>query len=91
VDDTRTRLAALAERACLARLGAGCHTAVAAHAETDGERLALTAIVASPEGSSVLRAGADGPAVDGERLGRKVADELIGKGAAALLDAGLGQ
>ena len=32
LDDTRTRLAALAERAFLARLGAGCHTPVAAHA-----------------------------------------------------------
>lgn len=88
VDDTRTRFAALAERACLARLGAGCHTAVGAHAETDGDRLTLTAIVASPDGSSVLRAGAEGPAVEGVRLGRTVADELIGKGATALLDPG---
>ena len=38
LDDTRTRLAALAERAFLARLGAGCHTPVAAHARLDGAR-----------------------------------------------------
>jgi hydroxymethylbilane synthase len=91
VDDTRTRLAALAERACLARLGAGCHTAVAAHAMTDGEGLTLTAIVAHPDGAPVLRAGAEGRGADAEGLGRRVADELIGKGARALLDAGDGR
>jgi hydroxymethylbilane synthase len=87
VDDTRTRFAALAERAVLARLGAGCHTAVAAHARTDGTTLVLTGIVASPDGSTVLRASADGAAAAAERVGVTVADALLAKGAEALLDA----
>jgi hydroxymethylbilane synthase len=87
VDDTRTRFAALAERAVLARLGAGCHTAVAAHARTDGTTLVLTGIVASPDGSTVLRASADGAAATAERVGVTVADALLAKGAEALLDA----
>ena len=87
VDDTRTRLAALAERACLARLGAGCHTAVAAHARIEGEGLRLTGVVASPDGATVLRASGGGPAATGEQVGVAVADELLAKGAKALIDA----
>ena len=90
VDDTRTRLAALAERTCLARLGADCHTAVAAHARTEGEGLSLVGIVASPDGATVLRASSAGPAEAGERLGREVADALLAQGAKGLLDAGRG-
>ncbi|MGH7413896.1 MAG: hydroxymethylbilane synthase [Candidatus Rokuibacteriota bacterium] len=87
VDDTRTRLAAVAERAFLARLGAGCHTAVAAYARLDGAALMLTGVVASPDGTAVLRASAGGPAEAGERLGTSLADEILAKGAKALLHA----
>jgi len=90
VDDTRTRLAAVAERAFLARLGAGCHSAVAGHARPEGEALVLTGVVASPDGSTVLRASASGPATTGGRLGVTVAEELLAKGAEALLDASRG-
>jgi hydroxymethylbilane synthase len=90
VDDTRTRLAALAERAFLARLGAGCHTPVAAHARLDGRTLVLTGVVSSPDGATTLRASAEGPAVDGERLGVTLADDLMAKGAKAVLDASRG-
>jgi hydroxymethylbilane synthase len=90
VDDTRTRLAALAERAFLARLGAGCHTPVAAHARLDGPSLVLTGVVSSPDGGTMLRASAEGSAVDGERLGVALADDLLTKGAKAVLDASRG-
>lgn len=90
VDDTRTRFAALAERAFLARLGAGCHTAVAAHARVDGPALLITGVVASPDGTTVLRAAAEGPAAAGSDLGRTVAEELLAKGAEALLGASQG-
>jgi hydroxymethylbilane synthase len=90
VDDTRTRLAALAERAFLARLGAGCHTPVAAHARLDGETLVLTGVVSSPDGATMLRASTGGPAAAGERLGVALADELLTQGAKAVLDASRG-
>jgi hydroxymethylbilane synthase len=90
VDDTRTRVVALAERAFLARLGAGCHTPVAAHARLDGENVALTGIVSSPDGATMLRASGGGPATAGERLGVALADELLAKGAKAVLDASRG-
>jgi hydroxymethylbilane synthase len=90
LDDTRTRLAALAERAFLARLGAGCHTPVAAHARLDGPTLVLTGVVSSPDGATMLRATASAPGVDGERLGVTLADDLLAKGAKAVLDASRG-
>jgi hydroxymethylbilane synthase len=90
VDDTRTRLAAVAERAFLARLEAGCHTPVAAYARLDGEMLALTGVVSSSDGATMLRATIEGPAATGERLGVTLADELLAKGAKAILDASRG-
>ncbi|MEX2221826.1 MAG: hydroxymethylbilane synthase [Candidatus Rokuibacteriota bacterium] len=90
VDDTRSRLAAVAERAFLARLGAGCHTPVAAHARLDGAALTLTGVVASLDGTTMLRASTGGAAADGGRLGMELADGLLAKGAKALLDASRG-
>lgn len=90
LDDTRSRSEALAERAFLSRLGADCHTPVAGHARIDGAALTLTGVVASLDGTTVLRAGATGPSREAERLGVALADELLAKGAKALLDAGHG-
>lgn len=90
LDDTRSRSEALAERAFLSRLGADCHTPVAGHAQTDGSALTLTGVVASLDGTTMLRAGATGPSREAERLGVAVADELLAKGAKALLDASHG-
>jgi hydroxymethylbilane synthase len=90
LDDTRCRSQALAERAFLDRLGADCHTPVAGHARHDGAVLVLTGIVASLDGVTVLRASVAGPPREAERLGTAVAEELLGKGAKALLDASRG-
>jgi hydroxymethylbilane synthase len=90
LDDTRSRSEALAERAFLSRLGADCHTPVAGHARIDGSALTLTGVVASLDGTTVLRAGATGPSREAERLGVALADELLAKGAKALLDASQG-
>ena len=90
LDDTRSRSEALAERAFLSRLGADCHTPVAGHARSDGSALTLTGVVASLDGTTMLRAGATGPSREAERLGVALADELLAKGAKALLDASHG-
>jgi hydroxymethylbilane synthase len=60
---------------------------MAGHARTAGSVLTLTGVVTSLDGATTLRASASGPAPDAERLGRTVADELLAKGARALLDA----
>jgi hydroxymethylbilane synthase len=66
VDDPETRRRVTAERACVARIGAGCLAPVAAH--HDGE--ALTALVAAEDGSWVERRRGEDPLA--------LADELLG-------------
>jgi hydroxymethylbilane synthase len=87
LDDTRGRSEALAERAFLARLGADCHTPVAAHARLDRGQLRVIGLVASVDGQTMLRAAAIGSAAAAATLGTAVADDLLAKGAKALLDA----
>jgi hydroxymethylbilane synthase len=91
LDDVRTRIEALAERAFLGRLGAGCHTPVAGHAHLDGEALTVTGLVASLDGSTVLRSSIGGLPSSAESLGEKLAEELLARGAGALLESGGGR
>jgi hydroxymethylbilane synthase len=65
VDDPDTRRRVTAERACVARIGAGCLAPVAAH--HDGE--SLTALIAAEDGSWIERRSGDDPLeVAGELL-----------------------
>jgi len=56
-DSVETRRQVEAERACVARIGAGCLAPVAAH--HDGER--LTALIAAEDGSWVIRRSGEDP------------------------------
>lgn len=92
VDDRDSRLAALAERAVLARLEAGCAAPVAAYAVVDGEALSLVAVVVAPDGSRRLTATGRGdldPAA-AAAVGEAVADALLADGAADLVDLAAG-
>ena len=82
VDHPGTRACALAERAYLARLGASCHTPMAAHARLDGDTLRMSAVVASEDGGRVLRAAGAAPASEAARLGHELAETLLARGAA---------
>jgi hydroxymethylbilane synthase len=68
-----------AERTFLAALEGGCNVPLGAHASPAGAGLRLRAIVARPDGSSVLRAEDSGN--DPEALGRRVAADLLARGA----------
>jgi hydroxymethylbilane synthase len=84
LDDPPTRVCALAERAYLGRLGASCHTPMAAHAVLDGSSVRMTAFVASEDGRQVLRGAASGTPQESEALGRRLAETLLARGAAAV-------
>jgi hydroxymethylbilane synthase len=86
LDHPATRACALAERAYLAGLGASCTTPVAAHARLEGATLRMIALVVSEDGRRILRASAVAPAIDAESLGRRLADEMLSKGAASIAD-----
>ncbi|HEU4808342.1 MAG TPA: hydroxymethylbilane synthase [Homoserinimonas sp.] len=90
LDHASSRLTASAERAVLARLEAGCAAPVGATAVIDTSLLLLTATVLSPDGSRSLTSShagvlegspAERDALAAE-LGARVADELLGQGAA---------
>ena len=72
----------------LARLGGGCTVPVAAYALEEGEVLWLRGALGGPDGQgglTLLRAEARG--TDPELLGRKVAELLLDRGGAPLLEA----
>jgi hydroxymethylbilane synthase len=91
-------MSALAERAVLARLEAGCAAPVGASAVVDGEMLFLTATVYAVDGSGsltsshalVIEGGAAERALLPVELGGRVADELLRLGAADLAPLGAG-
>jgi hydroxymethylbilane synthase len=85
LDDAVTRACALAERAFLLRLGASCVTPVAAHARMDGGTLAMTALVVSEDGQRILRQRGTARPAEAAGLGRRLADDLLDRGAAAVV------
>ena len=74
-----------AERALVTALGGGCQVPIGAIATEDKDGLTLQAIVASLDGSRVLRRHGRGPVDTAARLGQQVASELIDDGASEIL------
>ena len=96
IDHPSSRMTALAERAVLARLEAGCSAPIGASAVLDDELLFLSATVYALDGSSSLTSShalvvegsqAERAALPTE-LGDRVADELLRLGAADLAPLG---
>lgn len=88
VVDEQATAAALAERAVLARLEAGCTAPVAATSRWNGDQLTVRGGVFALDGSRQLTATASGAATDAAEaaeLGTRVSDELFAQGAADLL------
>jgi hydroxymethylbilane synthase len=77
LDHAETRRAVEAERAMLAVLGGGCQVPIGAHAQIEGGEIILRAIVASPDGSRMIRGKRSGtdPHQVGAELGRRLLDE----------------
>ncbi|PYM94475.1 MAG: hydroxymethylbilane synthase [Candidatus Rokuibacteriota bacterium] len=84
LDHAATRACALAERACLRRLGASCNSPMAAHAVIAADTLRITALVASEDGRKVLRGSAAASPAAPEAVGRRLADSLLEQGAASV-------
>ena len=87
LEDTPTRLCVTAERAFLRRLDGGCQVPIAAHAVLEGGELVLNALVARVDGADVIRGTLRAAALpeEAERMGAALAEDLLGRGAAAVL------
>jgi len=86
LDHPASHLAVLAERAMLRHLGGGCQVPIAAHAVLEAGQLRLLGVVASLEGSEIVRASAFGPAAEPDALGATVARALLEQGAGPILE-----
>jgi hydroxymethylbilane synthase len=80
-----TAIAVAAERSFLVRLNGGCQVPIGAYATIGAEdgSIAMTGMVGSPEGDTLLKETLSG--TDPDKLGRELADSLIARGAADIL------
>jgi len=88
LEDKSTRRAVEAERAFARKLGANCHTPIAAYArvQPDG-KLAIDGMVSSSDGRMLLRSQLVSDGSEPERVGENLADSLLNKGAQFVLEA----
>ncbi len=87
LDDRESRLAATAERALLRRIEGGCQVPLGALATVTDRLLRLEATVCALDGSQSVSARGAAPASveEATALGQRVGDELLARGAAALI------
>ena len=77
----------LAERSLLRTLRAGCHAPLGVWTQVTGDRLTLTGVLLSLDGTTRLEQTASGPADSPDQIGVLVAEQLLSSGAATLLSA----
>ena len=86
LNDESTARACRAERAMLLGLGGGCLVPIAGLARVSGSELRINGLVASPDGSNIIRGATDGRADNPEAVGSDMARALLERGAARLLN-----
>jgi hydroxymethylbilane synthase len=87
VNDAATAIAVEAERAFARVFGGGCHLPIAAYAVVEGDAVRIEGLVASPDGTRLLRDRAGGPCREAQAIGRRLGAALLDAGAAAILQA----
>jgi len=89
LDDKASRTETDCERALLRKMGGGCQVPIGASATLRHGELHLDAVVASPDGSLVLRESKTGE--NANRLGETVGERLLQRGGAKILEQVYGQ
>jgi hydroxymethylbilane synthase len=87
LEDRATRIQVEAERGFLRKLQGGCQVPIAGHAEVKGDQVRLRGLVANLDGTVIIRGERTGPVADAARVGEELADELLARGAGAILSA----
>jgi len=82
LNDFEAAACTAAERSVSRAIGGSCDIPLAAYAKLAGTTLSLSALVASRNGQTVLRASGTGEASRAVELGERVADRLLSEGAA---------
>jgi hydroxymethylbilane synthase len=87
LNDSQTAARVLAERAMNARLEGGCQVPIGSYAVLSNDTLTLRGLVGTPDGTTILKASAEGQLADAENIGTEVANKLLEQGAREILDA----
>ena len=86
LDDEVTRACVVAERAFLHRLEGGCQVPIGTLGRIEGSLLKLDGMVGSRDGRINLRERIEGGPASGEEIGNRLAEILIERGAAEILE-----
>jgi hydroxymethylbilane synthase len=86
LDHAATHAAVTAERGVLGALGGGCQVPIGAYATVSSGQVKLLAIVASPDGSELIRAETSGPVENAAAIGARLGAQLLERGAAKILE-----
>lgn len=87
LNDMPTVYATNAERAFLGLLEGGCQVPIGVHADVEGEKIKIEAIIAALDGSTVLRDTIEGAADDAVALGQELGRKMLANGGQAILAA----
>jgi hydroxymethylbilane synthase len=85
LNDLSTKQATDAERAFLGLIEGGCQVPIGVHAEVENDNVKIEAVIASLDGSKVLRNNITGPAVNAADLGRKLGQQMLAEGGEQIL------
>ncbi len=86
INDHRTSIAVSAERAFLDRLEGGCQVPIAGHAVILDQTVQFEGLVASVDGTRVIRDRIEGPVEQAAPLGTALADRILHAGGKEILD-----
>lgn len=86
LDHSETRKTVLGERSFLKHLGGSCQVPIAAKGTADNSAYVLEGLIASVDGSRVIKEVMTGSLADSELIGTHLADQLLSKGADKILD-----
>lgn len=88
VNSETTEKIVMAERALLMHLQGNCHAAISGFCQITPNGLSMEALVASPDGQTILKAQAEQAGdQEPEKLGMLIAHQLLQQGARELIDA----
>jgi hydroxymethylbilane synthase len=85
LNDAKTSARVRTERAMNRRLEGGCQVPIAGYAELDHGVIVMHALVASPDGKEVIHGNISGYPEAAEELGIALAEDLLARGADAIL------
>lgn len=87
LNDADSVLRTRAERAVATALEGSCQVPLAVYAERDGQELAVSGLVGTPDGTTVLRANRSGHESEVDALAAGVAGDLLGQGGGDIIAA----